>query len=323
MVTDIFSDYKEEKECDFKDEHYSVRDNGAILRHPKNPDKPRQNDNVWMFGKPGDKGYLYISGVQAHRIVATAFHGVPQNSNMIVDHIDTNKQNNRPDNLRWITREENIINNPETLKKIMYRTGLSLDELKKDNWAALHKLNYKNQDTSWMHPTTKEEADNLRKHQLMWRNVENLRSPKGNMGEWVFKTEPRPTYIVSLTPNAGQREWNTPCEFPCCPSVIGNNPLEEYKSNMEIGKVFSKNKYISSILDVVDYSKNKKSLIVKTHSENNDGVKGLYLCQISFENGIFIHTNLGSFFTEEGHEKYFCQYTGKEWTGGDVLDDYC
>ena len=27
--------FREVKECDYKGEHYSVRDNGAVMRHPK------------------------------------------------------------------------------------------------------------------------------------------------------------------------------------------------------------------------------------------------------------------------------------------------
>lgn len=330
MTTDLINDYSQEKECIYKNEHYLVRDNGAVLRLPKENSKSRPNDNKWTFGKPGDKKYLYISGVQVHRIVATAFYGQADVS-MVVDHIDTNKQNNRADNLRWITKEENITKNPETVKKIEYRTGLTLEELKKDNFKALHKLN-KSQNTSWMRPTSKEEADNLRKHQKIWREYENLNDTKenkdknfkkikGNMGEWVFKQEPKPTYIQSLTINAGQRDWQNPCEFLCCPQKIGTNPLEEYKQNLKQGEIFSKNQYNQNIVDFVDYSKNKKSLIVKTYTKN--GVKNFFICQISFENGIFIHTSLGSFFSKERQEKYFCKYTGKEWNGGDTIDDYC
>lgn len=37
--TDLLSTYTETGECDFKERHYSVRDNGAIYRHSK-PGKP-------------------------------------------------------------------------------------------------------------------------------------------------------------------------------------------------------------------------------------------------------------------------------------------
>lgn len=41
----------------------------------------------------------------------------------VVDHIDTNRRNNRVENLRWITRLENILDNPITRKRIKLRCG--------------------------------------------------------------------------------------------------------------------------------------------------------------------------------------------------------
>ena len=86
----LLQDYERQLECQYKGETYSVRDNGAVLRHPKNDDKPRPSDNKWTFGKYDDKtGYAKIAGESVHRIVATAFHGEPPSSQYVVDHIDT------------------------------------------------------------------------------------------------------------------------------------------------------------------------------------------------------------------------------------------
>lgn len=108
-----FNDFKQQIECFYKEEHYSVRDNGAVLRFPIKEQRQRPTDNKWSFGKLNNKtGYLEIASVRIHRIVATAFHGAPPTKEHVVDHIDTNKQNNRPENLRWVTRLENILLNP-------------------------------------------------------------------------------------------------------------------------------------------------------------------------------------------------------------------
>ena len=71
-------DFQREVDCIYDDEQYSVRDNGAVLRHPRTGKRPRPTDDKWVFGKPNSQnGYMYISQKRIHRIVATAFHGTP------------------------------------------------------------------------------------------------------------------------------------------------------------------------------------------------------------------------------------------------------
>ena len=66
-------DCQREVDCTYDEERYSVRDNGAVLRHPRTGKRPRPTDNQWTFGKPNSQnGYMYITQVRIHRIVATA-----------------------------------------------------------------------------------------------------------------------------------------------------------------------------------------------------------------------------------------------------------
>ena len=51
-IHSILNDYTEIKECSYKGEHYSVRDNGAVLRHAREGKRIRKDDNTWTFGKP-------------------------------------------------------------------------------------------------------------------------------------------------------------------------------------------------------------------------------------------------------------------------------
>ncbi len=46
---------------------------------------------------------------KVHRLVALAFHGLPQLSNerIVVGHLDDDPGNNRPENLKWMTQREN------------------------------------------------------------------------------------------------------------------------------------------------------------------------------------------------------------------------
>ena len=72
------NNFSEERECKFKNEHYSVRDNGAICRHQRPGKKKRKLDNEWTFGNEQTKNsYLFISNIRVHRIIAIAFHGEP------------------------------------------------------------------------------------------------------------------------------------------------------------------------------------------------------------------------------------------------------
>ena len=150
-------DYREEKSCVYKGEEYLVRDNGAVLRKSQPNKKTRKLDNEWTFGKKNSqKEYLEIAAVCIHHIVALAFHGEPPTSKHIVYHIDENKKNNRPDNLRWVTRLENSVLNKNSRKNFKNQTGLSVYEFLKDPSAYRDAL--VGTKFSWMVNVTEEEA---------------------------------------------------------------------------------------------------------------------------------------------------------------------
>ena len=69
------NNYKVEVTCEYKGEIYSVRDNGAIMRHPKKDCRIRPMDNKWTFGTKNEKnGYMFFaSNICVHKVVATAF----------------------------------------------------------------------------------------------------------------------------------------------------------------------------------------------------------------------------------------------------------
>ena len=65
----LLNTYSEERECHYRDRHYRVRNNGSVLRLPKDPTKPRKGDNEWTFGTFNkSNGYLFIGTHQVHRL---------------------------------------------------------------------------------------------------------------------------------------------------------------------------------------------------------------------------------------------------------------
>ncbi|MDF2380196.1 HNH endonuclease [Nostoc ellipsosporum NOK] len=321
-----------EIECIYKEEKYSVRDNGAVFRYPINSKRPRPTDNNWTFGKLNSKsGYLEIASVRIHRIVATAFNGEPPTKEHVVDHIDTNKQNNRPDNLRWVTRLENILLNPITARRIELICG-SVEVFLADPSKFRNKFPDPNYE--WMCAVSIEEAQASKERLLAWANSSKPLQG-GSLGEWIYNRsvsnqsadyiEDELELINSLTPNAVQkaRNWKTPSEFPCCPQENTNKPIAAYTANLNVGDVFSRNQYSSSIVECFAISKDENTLWIMCNSSGENPIKPYSLAEITYQNNVFVHNSLGTFFEQGGAEKKFTLVQGLEWTGGDTIDDYC
>ena len=325
-------DFKNELICFYKDERYSVRDNGAVLRYPLNEKRQRPTDNNWTFGKLNIRtGYLEIASVRIHRIVATAFLGEAPTKEHVVDHIDTNKQNNRPDNLRWVTRLENILLNPITAKRIEIICG-SVEAFLAD--PSKFRDKFQNPNYDWMCTVSIQEAQASKERLLAWAKSDKPLQG-GTLGEWIYNRSlsnqftanvaEELEFINSLTPNAVQiaRNWKTPSEFPCCPKTITHNPIADYTSNLKVGNIFSQNQYTSSIIERFAISKDEKTLWIMCKSGDENPIKPYSLAEITYQNDVFVHNSLGTFFEKNGAEKQFTLAQGLEWSGGDTIDDYC
>ena len=332
------NDYKEVKECFYKGEHYSARDNGAVMRHVREGKQIRKDDNVWTFGKANEKtGYMEIAGQRVHRIVAYAFHGNPPTEQHVVDHIDTNRRNNRPENLRWLTRLENVLNNPITRAKIEKLCG-SVEDFLEDP-SMLKGYEDRDPNFSWMRTVSKEEAQASLERMQRWAK-ESKPSKGGSLGEWVFQNNypplnreiyislqhpehiEEPQEIQSFPQNAVQVNWNTPSGFPCCPTEFEGEPLEAYQANLKKDAIFCTNHLYTSVVVKSAISNEGKSLWVMTKGVEQY-IKPWAIARITYKDGVFFHESGGTFFEEEGALKYFTLGLGKEWTGGDVFDDFC
>jgi len=167
------NEYTREASCEYKGELYSVRDNGAVYRHTREGFKPRKLDNIWTFGtKNNSNGYMMINSHRVHIIVAKAFIPGNEDGKMVVDHIDTNRCNNRVENLRWLTRLENVLLNEATLKRVTYLCGGDINKFL-ENPSCLRDLSGENQDIMWMRTVTSEEAKLAWEHISAWAKRPN------------------------------------------------------------------------------------------------------------------------------------------------------
>lgn len=320
MSDELLHDFQREVEISFEDEIYLVRDNGAVLRRSRSSGRRRKLDNVWTFGRQEPStGYMAIGTHIVHRIVAFAFHPQPT-SKHIVDHIDTNRANNRAENLRWLTRLENVLRNPITMKRVIQIYG-SLEAFFNDPTTVIEHV----PDFSWMRTVTKEEAAESRRRLLSW--AASTVTPTGaRIGEWVYRPQ-SPNLLPrvevdekrSATPNALQRRWKVTCEFPACPPSLGSAPLTEYGAALISGCVFSRNDFGESFTEEV--GSNGEILAVITRMPASSA-KDWALAQVTIENGLFVHESHGTFFSREGAVNAFNRLLGIDAPHIETIDDY-
>lgn len=310
--------------CAYRGEDYQVRDNGAVLRRAKQGTRRRSLDEIWTFGRAAKvSGYMALSGHKVHRIVATAFHGAQPSNDHVVDHIDTNRRNNRPDNLRWVTRLENVLMNPITCKRVILAYG-SIEAFLADPSNPKH--GSLTTDFEWMRAVTPAEAEYSRQRMLAWANSD--RPSRGRrLGDWVFRRESSPIEIkapgsdlvASNTPGAVQRKWEVPAEFPLCPDPTDEAPLVTYLARLREEAVAVISPWGETRVGKAAMAENDQAVFVLG---KQDGIKPWTLCKVTFEDGQFVHEGCGTFFGREGAEKRLALMQGLPWEGPETIDDY-
>lgn len=314
--------YEREIETEFEGERYLVRDNGAVYRKQRPGRQKRSLDETWTFGKERRwDGYLCIGSETVHRIVAFAFHGVPPSEKHVVDHIDRRRNNNRVENLRWVTLSENVLRHPSVRKKVINASGSLESFFENPNTAS--KLE---PSIGWLSTISKEDSEKAREQLLKWAEADGFL--KGGIpGNRVLgnlqprRQAPEPILeIDSLTPLAIQRRWKTPTEFPSCPNQLGPKPLLEYSLNLRSDSVFARDRYKESLVELAELGDGLLSVLVRFSDVSS--VKPWAVTKITFENGRFVHESSGTYFELNGAKKRHYGLLGIPFSG-ESIDDFC
>lgn len=70
-------------------------------------------------------------------------------------------------------------------------------------------------------------------------------------------------------------------------------------------------------------SKDKDILWIMCKSGEENPLKPFSLAEVTYQNNVFVHDSLGTFFENIGVEKQFTLVQGLEWKGGESIYEYC
>ena len=102
---------------------YSATEDGRIYSHRTDKFlKPKKHKNGYSVVCISDP-YGNVHDLLIHRLVCLTYHGYPEIWQTDVNHIDCNKGNNRPENLEWCSRKENM--------QAAVRAGISIGKYKR------------------------------------------------------------------------------------------------------------------------------------------------------------------------------------------------
>ncbi|HHF7346532.1 TPA: hypothetical protein ACPSKB_002974 [Legionella feeleii] len=121
----------------------------------------------------------------------------------------------------------------------------------------------------------------------------------------------------ALSKRCVQYMWSATYYFPRCPEEIGGNPLEAYFKNLKNGTVFAYNDDSPKLI-IVEFIRIKNNSVILLLCERegvmceSEGFKPWLIAEITFENGFFVHSNLGSYFEKDEADEEFCIKRGQE-----------
>jgi hypothetical protein len=98
--------------------------------------------------------------------------------------------------------------------------------------------------------------------------------------------------------------------------------LRAYATVLSAGDVFSRNQFGEVLVIEKGWTPDGSGLLIISRMPET-AQKHWALAEVTLEDSIFVHANLGSFFGEDGARKSFTLAQGLEWTGGETFDDLC
>ena len=164
-----------------------------------------------------------------HRIVAAIF--IPNFQNKpFIDHIDTNKHNNRVENLRWVTAKENM-NNPLT-KEVMkhINDGRTASEETKEKLRLSHLGKKDNEQTK------KKKSESLRQRYIKF--------------PWLRERSEEQRRKISKALKGKYTGWNATNNKPVKQLTLEGEYIRTFASATEAAEVLGKNR--SCIKDCVN-----------------------------------------------------------------------
>ena len=122
----------------------------------------------------------------------------------------------------------------------------------------------------------------------------------------------------SLTHGCMQYGWSAKHYFPCSPKKTRENPLGDYYQNLKVGAAFAHHDDAPKLI-IIEFVKIKinSSILVMCESEVDWCERGGFfpwlICEITFENGFFIHYNHKDkpLFEKDVADQEFCIKQGR------------
>ncbi|HAZ7573791.1 hypothetical protein OQJ02_05045 [Legionella sp. PATHC032] len=110
----------------------------------------------------------------------------------------------------------------------------------------------------------------------------------------------------SLTKRSLQYGWGAKYYFPCCPYEIAIAPLDDYTKRLKVGFVFAYNENSPKLI-ILEVKRYNSSILVMCEREGlmceREGYPPFLISDITFENAVFVHSKIGSYFERDDADK--------------------